>query len=79
MVSAGRLTKKSLAVCMLRSKFEKGEITGGESPRVAWESDAVFQKHKLGNYRTCYNAIRIKFGGKPITRGKHNWECDIYM
>ena len=59
MVPVGRLTKKSLAVRMLHSKFEKGEITGGESPKAVWASDAVFQKHKLGNFRTCYNAMRI--------------------
>ena len=55
---------------MLRSKLEKGEVTAGESPKVVWESDAVFQKHKLGNFRTCYNAMYIEFGNKPITRGE---------
>ena len=56
--------KKSLAVRMLRSKFEKGEVTGGESPKSVWESDDVFQKHKLSNFRTCYNAMGVEFESK---------------
>ena len=53
---------------MLRAKFEKGEVAGDESPKSVWESDDIFQKHKLGNFRTCYNAMKVEFGSKPNTR-----------
>ena len=78
MVSVGRLTKKPLAVRMLRSKFEKGEVTGGESLKSVWESDDAFQKHKVGNFRTCYNAMGGEFGSKPNTRGNVPRESAIF-
>lgn len=65
----GRLTKKSLAVRLLRTKFEKGALTGEEQPKAVWESDAVFQKHKLANFRTCYNSMRLEFGANDESNG----------
>ena len=59
MLGGGCLTKRSNAVRLLRSKFEKGELTGNEQPKAAWKSEETFQKHKLGNFRTCYNAMRM--------------------
>lgn len=59
--------KKSQAVRLLRAKFENGEIKGDEQPKAVWESDAAFQKHKLPNFRTCYNSMRLEFGHKGGT------------
>lgn len=59
-----RLTKTSRAVKLLRSKFETGEVTGREDPKEFWQSEVVFQEHKLTNFRTCYNNIRKDFEGQ---------------
>lgn len=58
---APRLTKGSKAVKLLRSKFQKGEITGKEDPKLVWQSDDVFKQHKLPNFRTCYNNVKKDF------------------
>ena len=54
----GKLTAQSPARRLLLSKFQSGEITGKEDPKVVWESNDVFQQHKLANFRVHYNNIR---------------------
>lgn len=40
---------------------------GDEDPKSVWESEAIFQKHKLANFRACYNNLR-KEGSKPESK-----------
>lgn len=47
-----------MAVKLLRTKFVNGEITGRENPKAVWEAEPVFQKHKLTNFRACYNNMK---------------------
>lgn len=53
-----KLTESSQAVKILRAKFRTGEVTGKEKPKAVWESDPAFQKHRLNNFRTCFNKIK---------------------
>lgn len=56
-----KLTKKSDAVRYLHSLFEKKIITGKEDPKAVFLMSSLFQRHKLSNFRTCYNQIRREF------------------
>lgn len=55
------LSKNSEAVIRLHEKFESGELSGDETPKQVWLSDTAFQRHKLDNFRTCYNNMKFKF------------------
>jgi len=58
---APKLTAKSPAKKLLRRKFEQKELTGLENPKEVWESEPIFMKHKLTNFRTHYNNMRNEF------------------
>lgn len=53
-----KLTANSAARKLLVQEFANGEITGDEDPKDVWESDSIFQQHKLSNFRTHYNNLR---------------------
>ena len=59
-----RLTKRSKPVRLLRAKFEDGEISGKEDPKVVWQSNDVFSGCNLNNFRTCYNTMGKEFLSK---------------
>jgi len=56
-----KLTSKSPAKLLLKQKFIEGKLTGDENPKDVWESEEVFKKHKLSNFRTHYNRMRLEF------------------
>lgn len=72
MGAGGKLTKGSQAVRLLRRKFESGDVKGDEPPKTVWESESLFQKHKLVNFRSCYNALRVEFKAKESGSGTYH-------
>jgi len=56
-----KLTAKSPARMLLLQKFNDGKLTGDEEPKDVWESEDVFRKHKLTNFRAHYNRLRNEF------------------
>lgn len=64
-----RLSKDSQAVVKLYDLFAKGIINGSEEPKSVWQSDPIFQVHKLNNFRTCYNNIRREVMGNKREEG----------
>jgi len=71
-----RLTKKSPAVMLLRSKLESGELSGTEEPRFVRDSDSAFKQYSLNAFRTCYNNLRKElFNGKFIFYLMHGFCC----
>lgn len=53
-----KLTATSPAVQLLQQKFEKGEVQQSTDPKSIWESENIFQEHKLDNFRTCVNRLK---------------------
>ena len=53
-----KMTKNSPAVKLLVQKIRSGEITDAQSPSQVWGSEAVFQKYKIGTFRTRLHLLR---------------------
>ena len=55
------LTKLSPAVKLLRSKFERGDLTRTERPNTVWEADSCFQQHSLSSFRTRFSRMKKEY------------------
>jgi len=55
---APKQTAQSPARKLLLHKFLSKELTGKENPKEVWESEQVFMKHKLSNFRNHFNKLR---------------------
>lgn len=56
-----KLVDSSKAVKALRKQFQNGEIDEFDTPKQVYESKAVYQEHKLDNFRTKFNKLKSEF------------------
>lgn len=56
-----RLTADSQAVRLLREKFESGAIDPAHTASRVRNSEYIFQRYPLTNFRTCYNKLKREY------------------
>lgn len=59
-MSTAKLTESSKAVMLLRKKMRNGEVTLADNAKAVWESEPIFMKHKLDNFRTKFNRLKAE-------------------
>lgn len=59
-MSSQKLTEGSKAVMLLRKKWRNGDVSSTDNAKSVWESEPIFMKHKLDNFRTKFNRIKAE-------------------
>lgn len=55
-----KLTESSRDAQIMRRKIRKVKESLSDNARSAWKYDAIFTSHKLENFPTTYNWIKVK-------------------
>lgn len=54
------LPKPAEAVMLLNKEMCNGEVSLHDSSEATWESQSIFMKHKLDNFREIFNPLKAE-------------------
>lgn len=59
-MSGNKLTEAPKAVQLLRKNFRNGEVSFSDNAKTVWESEPIFMKHKLDDFRTKFTRLKTE-------------------